>query len=51
MDELVSQQVLKPDEKPPEPHLCVLPKKADIKKFIELMGEKLVSYSATGEAE
>lgn len=51
MDELVSQQVLKPDEKPPEPHLCVLPKKADIKKFLQLMGEHLAAYSCTAKTE
>jgi len=50
MDELVSQRVLKSDEEPPKPHFCVLPKKVDIKKFIEVMGKNLASYSGTGEA-
>ncbi len=50
-DELVVQRVLKTNEKPPKPHLCLLPKKVAIKKFIELMGEHLAAYSATGEAE
>ena len=50
-DELVLQRALKKSEKPPEPRLCLLPRKVDIKKFVELMGERLVSYSATGKVE
>lgn len=48
IDELVLQRALKKGEEPPKPHLCLLPKKVDNKKFVELMGERLVSYSATG---
>ena len=44
-DELVWQQAQKPDEEPPKPHLCVLPKKVDIKKFIQIMEEHLAAYS------
>jgi len=46
--ELVWQGALKPDEEPPKPHLCVLPKKVDIKKFVEVMGEHLATYSCHG---
>ena len=49
IDELVSQQMLKPGEEPPKPRHCVLPRKGDIKKFIGLMREHLASYSAMSE--
>ena len=45
IDELLSQGVLKPAEEPPNPHLCVNPKKVDVKKFTGLMGEQLTTYS------
>ena len=48
IDELVSQGALKPDEEPPKPHICVLPKKVDIKKFVEVMGKHLATYSCHG---
>lgn len=45
IDELVLQWALKPDEEPPKPHICVLPRKVDIKKFVEVMGKHLATYS------
>lgn len=48
IDELVWQQALKPDEEPPKPHICILPKKVDIKKFVEVMGKHLATYSCHG---
>ncbi|MFH1651369.1 MAG: mannosyl-3-phosphoglycerate synthase [Chloroflexota bacterium] len=44
--ELMQQNGLKPGEKVAKPHISNPPRKVDLKKFSEIMGDRLESYSA-----
>lgn len=48
-DELLQQNAIQPDEEPPEPQLIDPPKNIDLKKFRDVMGEHMASYSALEE--
>jgi mannosyl-3-phosphoglycerate synthase len=46
LNEPTQRNVLKPDEEPPRPRVSPPPKKVDLVKFSNIMGERLESYSA-----
>jgi len=49
LGELLRQDAIKPGEEPPKPHISAPPKKIDLHKFTNVLGEHMDSYSALGE--
>jgi mannosyl-3-phosphoglycerate synthase len=49
LGELLRQDAIKPDEEPPKFHISPPPKKIDLQKFTNVVGEHLDSYAALAE--
>jgi mannosyl-3-phosphoglycerate synthase len=49
INELLRQDVIKPDEEPPKPRFIAPLKNIDLKKFTNIVAEHMGSYSALGE--
>jgi len=49
LGELLQQDAIKPGEEPPKPHISAPPKKIDLPKFTNVLGEHMDSYSALEE--
>jgi len=49
LGELQHQGAIKPGEEPPKPHISAPPKKIDLQKFTNVMGEHMDLYSALEE--